>query len=105
MLYKQAFACISMSEELKTVFQAVVRVNYVKKSPLTGRLFAKLCDDMETEHMAPLYYCEICWLSRATVLQSVLVLEDEIGNFMHDDVFYIVDFIQKLNHLVDIFEN
>jgi hypothetical protein len=32
------------------VFGAVIRVvNYVKNSPLGGRHFAKLCDDMEAE--------------------------------------------------------
>jgi len=54
-LHRQALSSINMSEELQTVFQTVIRfVNYVKNIPLIGRLFAKLRDDIETEHMAPL---------------------------------------------------
>jgi len=62
-----------MSDELETAFQTVFRaVNYVTNSPFKGRFFAKLCDDMETEHAALLYYCETGWLPRATVLHMVL---------------------------------
>jgi len=45
-----------VSEELQTVFQVVIRVvNNVTNSPAGGRLFAKLRDDMEAEHIALLY--------------------------------------------------
>jgi hypothetical protein len=45
-----------MSEKVDTAFQAIIRVvNYVKNSPLRGKPFGKLCDDMEAEHTALLY--------------------------------------------------
>jgi hypothetical protein len=45
--------------ELQTVFQTVVSfVNCVENIPLRGRLFAKLCDDVEAEHTELLYYYE-----------------------------------------------
>jgi hypothetical protein len=67
-----------MSEELQTVFQAVIgAVNCVKDSPLRERHFAKLCDDMEAERTALLYCCETCWLSRAKVLYRVFELKEE----------------------------
>jgi hypothetical protein len=51
-----------MSEELQTVFEVVIRaVNYVRKSPLRGRLFTKLCDDMEAELTVLLYYSDKCF--------------------------------------------
>jgi hypothetical protein len=57
---------VNLNEELQTVFVAVIRiVNYVKNSPLKGRHFAKLCDDMEAEHIVLLYYYETHWLFHA----------------------------------------
>jgi hypothetical protein len=59
MLHKQALASRNVSLELKTGFQAVIRVvNYAKKQSIKRRYFAKLYDDVEVEHMALLYYCE-----------------------------------------------
>jgi hypothetical protein len=56
MLNRQALACRNIIEELQTVFQAVIRVvNYIKNSPLSGKVFVKLCDDMAAEHTALLY--------------------------------------------------
>jgi len=47
MIRKQALSSSSMSEKLQTVFLAVATVvNSVKNSPMTGKLFAKLCDDV-----------------------------------------------------------
>jgi hypothetical protein len=60
---RQAFASRNIKEVLQTAFQDVIRViNYVKNSPLKGRHFAKLWDDMEAEHTVHLqvHYCEIC---------------------------------------------
>jgi hypothetical protein len=68
-----------MTEEVQTIFQAVIKVgNCVKNSPLRGRFFAKLCDDMDPEHKAPLCYCEIRWLSRAKVLHTAFELKEEM---------------------------
>jgi hypothetical protein len=62
-----------MSEELQTVFQAVI-VNRVSNSLLRRRLFAKLNDDVEAEHTALLCSCETRWLSRAKVKKKKLFL-------------------------------
>jgi hypothetical protein len=68
-LHRQAPAfCRYMSEELKIVFQAVIRVvNYSKNSPSIGRNFGKLCEVVEAEHTVRLYYCGTRWLPRAVV--------------------------------------
>lgn len=59
MLHRQALASGSMNEELGNLLKDVVRVvNYIKNSPLKGRLFAQLCKDFGAEHTALLYYCE-----------------------------------------------
>jgi hypothetical protein len=42
-------------------------------------LFANLCDGMEAQHTALLYYCETSWFSLAKVLHNVLELKQEIA--------------------------
>jgi hypothetical protein len=62
MLHREALVSRNMSEELETVFQAVIRVvNYVKNSPLRGRFIAKLSENMEADHTVLLHYCGTCW--------------------------------------------
>jgi hypothetical protein len=57
MLHRQEFASRNMSEDLQTAFQAFIRlVKYVKKKSIEIKT-AKLCDDLEAEHMALLSYC------------------------------------------------
>jgi hypothetical protein len=57
MLHRQTLSSRNMREELQIEFQAVIRVvNYVKNSPLRGRLVSKLRDDTEAANMALLYY-------------------------------------------------
>jgi hypothetical protein len=96
---------------LASVFQAVIRVNYVKNNPLRERLFAKLCDDMEAEHRTLMYYCEIHRLSHAKVLHRKFELEEETAIFLSDgnnnddaNLCSNKDFIQKVAYLVDILE-
>jgi hypothetical protein len=36
--------------------------------------FEKLRDDMQAEHTTLLYYCDICWLSRAKLLHRAFEL-------------------------------
>jgi hypothetical protein len=82
--HRQALASINMNEELQTVFKVVVRVvNYVRNSPLRRRLFAKLCDNVEINHMALFYCCET-WLSCAKVLHRVFELKEKITILLSD---------------------
>jgi hypothetical protein len=54
-LHRQALAS-RKNEELQTILQAVIGVvRCVKNSPLRGRHFANVCNDMEAEHTAFLY--------------------------------------------------
>jgi hypothetical protein len=68
MPHRQAFASRNMSEELQTVFEAVIRVvNYVKNSPLKETLFAKLCDDTEQNT----WHCYISMKHSGPLMQGI----------------------------------
>jgi len=112
-LHTEPLESINMNEELQTVFQGVTRfANSVKNSTQKGRLFAKLCDDMEAEHTALLYYYETLCGSRAKVLQSLLESKEETAVFLHDsnnnddaNLFYNEDLILQVTFLADDFKN
>nr|XP_042897067.1 protein FAM200A-like [Parasteatoda tepidariorum]XP_042902277.1 protein FAM200A-like [Parasteatoda tepidariorum]XP_042906149.1 protein FAM200A-like [Parasteatoda tepidariorum]XP_042906152.1 protein FAM200A-like [Parasteatoda tepidariorum] len=111
MIHRQSLVSRDMGEDLLTVFQVIIRVvNFIKNSPLRGRLFAKLCNDMGSEYTSLLYYCEARWLSRSKVLQRVFELKEEIAIFLTDNnrdeanLFYDTKFLVKLAYLVDIFQ-
>lgn len=111
MIHRQSLVSKDMSEDLRKVFDVVIRVvNFIKISPLRGRLFAKLCDEMSADYRALLYYCEARWLSRSKVLQRVFDLKDEIAIFLKNNnrneaiLFSDTKFITKLAYLADIFK-
>ena len=84
--------------------------NYIKNSPLTVRLFAKLCEDMRVNYTSLLCYCEERWLSHAKVIQTVLELKEEIAIFLDENhnedenMFREDNFIAKLKYLIEIFK-
>jgi hypothetical protein len=83
MFHRPVLASRNMSEGLHTLFKAVIRVNYVKKSEVGRRLCANLCDNMATEYMAVLYYCQTRWVSRTKVLYRVFELK-KVVMFLSD---------------------
>ena len=83
MLHRTALASKNISEELNNVFTKATKIiTYMKNSPLKVRLFAKLCEDMTANYTSLLYYCEVRWVSRAKVIQTVLELKEEIAIFL-----------------------
>ncbi|KRZ30794.1 SCAN domain-containing protein 3 [Trichinella pseudospiralis] len=56
---KMALVAITLSDDLRENLNfAVEVVNYVKSSALNTRLFAALCESLNADHMALLYYTE-----------------------------------------------
>ena len=84
MLHRAALVSKNISEELNVFTKANKVINYIKNSPFKARLFAKLCEDMGDDNISLLYYCEVRWLSRAKVIQTVLQLKEEIAIFLDE---------------------
>ncbi|KAK2719246.1 hypothetical protein QYM36_004910 [Artemia franciscana] len=111
MNHRQSLVSRNMGEDLLGVVEVITRVvNFIKNSPLRGRLFEKVCNDMDSEYRSLLYYCEARWISRAKALQRVFEQKEEIAIFLSDNdrdeayLFYDTKFLVKLVYLVDIFQ-
>jgi hypothetical protein len=97
------------------VMNIVVKtVNYIRAHALNHRQFKTFLDDLNAEHGDVLYYTEVRWLSRGTVLKRFFDLRTEIAMFLvHKDngvseledpnwladLAFLVDITSELNAL------
>ena len=67
-LHREALVSNTIGEHLnKVLSDAVDMINFMKQHPLSSRLFAKLCEGMEEDHVILLQHTDIRWLSRGKV--------------------------------------
>jgi hypothetical protein len=77
-LQRKVLVSKTIEEDLKQVLDVVVNmINFIKQRPLTSRMFAKLCENMQKDHVTLLQHTEIGWLSRGKVLTRVFELRKE----------------------------
>ena len=94
---------------LLSCFNKIFKI--VKTSALNSRLFARLCQDVGSDHQCLLFYTEVRWLSRGNMTRRVLELRHELLIFLieknHEckDGLKHDDFISRLAYLLDIFQN
>ena len=109
-IHREALAAKNISDDLADVFSLAVKiVNFIKTRPLNHRLFAVLCNEMESQHEHLLLHTEVRWLSRGRVVQRVFELRKELTIFLTEhnaplaqplgDVLWNA----KLAYLADIF--
>jgi hypothetical protein len=60
-------------------------VNFNKQRPLKSRIFAKLCESMQKDHVTLLHHTEVRWLSRGKVSAGVFELTEELQLFFKDN--------------------
>src|SRR5437899_3105906 len=88
----------TLGQELKNVLDNVVKmVNYIKSRPLKSRLFAQLCEAMDSPHRNLILHTEVRWLSRGRVLSRVLELKDEMLAFFTTQ--QLVDFSEMFTNV------
>ena len=79
MIHREALVAKKLSPELNKVVQDAVKIiNFKKSRPLNSRLFANLCDEMESDHNKLLLHCEVRWLSKGKALKRLLLLQSEV---------------------------
>ena len=109
-LQRESIAAKKMSPDLHQVMDVSVKtINFIKNNAVNSRCFAKLCEDIEADHVQLLYHSEVRWLSRGLVLNRLFELRNEVFSFLTEKkshlAHYYADtmFTAKLAYLCDIF--
>lgn len=92
MIHREVLVSKALPEKLSQAMSEVVKVvNYVKSNALRTRIFASLCEAMDSDYKGLLYHTEVRWLSKGKVLDRVIYLRVEIISFFEtedtDDFF------------------
>lgn len=78
-LHREALASKQMSPELnETLKDAVKIINNIKASALHSRIFALICDEMDSGHRKLLFHADVRWLSRGNTLSRLHELRTEL---------------------------
>ena len=110
-LHREVLISKSPGDDLKKVFDDVIKmVNFIKQRPVHSRMFRRLCENLDTEHINLLQHTEIRWLSRGRVLDRMFELKDELHKYLQETnqqdfakCFEDEHWLQKLSYLADIF--
>ncbi|KAL2096421.1 hypothetical protein ACEWY4_008569 [Coilia grayii] len=109
-LHRENLAAKKMSPEFHEVMTVSVKaINFIKNNAVNSRCFAKLCEDIEADHVQLLYHSEVRWLSRGLVLNRSLELKNEVFTFLTEKkspfAHYYTDthFTAKLAYLCEFF--
>ena len=82
-LHREALASRTLPHEMKEVLDLFIEiVNYIKAESFNSRLFKLLCQDMESEHVALLFYTNVRWLSQGNMLKRLHELK-EVAVFLN----------------------
>jgi hypothetical protein len=66
----------------KVLDDATKMVNFHKQRPVHSRMFKKLCENLDKDHINLLLHTEIWWLSRGGVLNRVSELKGEFARVL-----------------------
>jgi hypothetical protein len=112
-LHREFLVSKTTGEDLKQVFGVAVNmVNFIKQRPLKSRVFAKLCENMQKDHVTLLQHTEVRWLSRGEAETRVFELREELLLFFKDNYkVSFSDFLEdtkwllKLAYLADVYHH
>ena len=84
-IHRFALSAKTLAPELLSCLNRIVKmVNFVKSSALNTRLFARLCEDLGSEHKCLLYHTEVRWLSRGNMTRRVFELKNVLLAFFRE---------------------
>ncbi len=85
-------------------------VNFTEQRPLKSHMFARLCENMQKDHVTLPLHTEDRWLSKGKVLTRVFELRQELLIFFKDnnkasfcEFFESTNWQMKLAYLADIY--
>ncbi|KAI6651832.1 general transcription factor II-I repeat domain-containing protein 2-like [Oopsacas minuta] len=78
-------ALCAKSLKIQVVMRVVIKiVSFMRARGLYHRQFQHMLDEMDNQYGDLLYYCEVRWLSRGTMLQRVYQLRAELTNLLRE---------------------
>ncbi|XP_069767039.1 general transcription factor II-I repeat domain-containing protein 2-like isoform X2 [Narcine bancroftii] len=101
-------ALCAKSPILKSAMDIVVKaVHLILSHGLNHHQFQQLLLEAHAEYGDLAYFCNVCWLSRGTMLEKVFALHEEVATFLennHEDAshFRDPDWLSGLAFLVDV---
>ena len=112
-LHREVRVSKSIGNDLKQVLDITVNIiNFIKQRPLKSCMFARLCENMQKDHMTLLLHTEARWLSRGEVLSRVFELRQELLLFFKEnnkasfcECLESTNWQMKLAYLADIYQH
>ena len=112
-LHREVLVSKIIGNDLKQVLDITVNmVNFIKQRPLKSRMFARLCENMQKDHVTLLLHTEARWLSRGKVLSRVFELRQELLLFFKEnnkasfcECLESTNWQMKLAYLADIYQH
>lgn len=78
-LHREALISKCLVKDLQTVLGQIIKmVNFIKSRPQKSRIFSKLCEAMEANHLTLIIQREIRWLFKGKVLAQFYELREEL---------------------------
>lgn len=105
MIHREVLVAKAVPSILKKVLDKVVKVvNHIKRNSLRSRIFAALCEAMDSEYKTLLYHTEVRWLSKGKVLNRFVFLKVEHTKaidflFLKNDLWWL-----RVSFLSDLFD-
>lgn len=115
MIHRQHLVAKHLSQKLHESLKVVITsVNRIKSHAKNDRLFRKLCQENDEQHLKLLLHTEVRWLSKgyfltrfANLFDSIIQFFDEQGDFpicedlkrVKKDSFYLAGLYRKLNEI------
>jgi hypothetical protein len=110
-IHRDVLVSKTLGNEMKKVMHDVTKmVNFTKQRPVHARMFKKLCEHLDKQHINILPHTEIQWLSRGRVLNGVFEVKGELHDYFQENsrpdfakCFEDEEWLEKLASLADIF--
>ncbi len=85
-LHPEVLVSKTIGDHVKQILNITLNiVNFMKQRPLTSDMFARLCENMQRDHVTLLLHTEARWLSRGKVLTRVFELRQELLLFFKEN--------------------
>ncbi len=84
--HREVLVSKTIADDLKEVFDTTMNMdNFIKQRPLKSRMFARLCENMQKDHVTLLLHTEARWHPRGKVLTRVFELRQELLLFFKEN--------------------